>query len=453
MLKKLISTAITLTLVLSMCAFSGFRGIPVKAAASYLDLANYWAPEVYQDVSAFYGYNADCITNFDYDGDWEGINNWENQDSYPLHAYAYYYVAETTTNYFIGYTYFHTRDIGPTPMDCHENDMEGVLLSIKKDGSDYGQFQLMETLSHDQWYQYTNDPNITTGMDNVDGGVLFDGSHPEIFIQPNGESPWGGHGILAYDGSSAPGGDGIVYYAGSTADVPTNFSGYQNRYSYQLKSIDEFWSRRYNYGDNTTFASFGVLRGDNYMSNSAKLPWAWDDASDGATFIGECISDPAFMIDTHLNGLGNFSHTYIYNKYYTYKFNVTSVTSLANRDPFGGKSDIYAKCMVNGNQFTDSRLWKYDNATIGTAYNVNWGYNTADDGMQYSEAFHTKYVVMEHNLPISIQVMDSDDGDDDDMGTLSVASMTAGQVVNWSGATTSNGDAKLTASVTANTDY
>jgi hypothetical protein len=183
-----------------------------------------------------------------------------------------------------------------------------MLVVIKKDGSTYGAFQLMETMAHNSWYQYTNDSNITTGSDNVDGGALFNGSHPKVFIQANGQSPWGGHGVYAYDGSDAPGGDGIVYNYTGTAQFPTDATGnYTNQYGYALVSIDELWNRRYDAGGaGHTFETFGVFDGDDYTPDSAKAPWMWDDSDDGPTCVGMNFSDPAHMVDTHLNGLGTF---------------------------------------------------------------------------------------------------------------------------------------------------
>lgn len=423
---------------------------PKAHAASYAELAAYWAPDFYQDVNSTYGYPADYMTNFDYDGDWVGNNNWENINSYPLKAYAYYSVVETTTHYFIGYYDYHARDDGPLTIDRHENDMEGLLLVIRKDGSTYGSFQLMETLSHNEYYQYTNDPTITTGSDNVDGGVLFRGSHPKVFIQSNGQSPIGGHGNLAYDGSGAPGGDGIIYEYGGTADTVTDATGnYTHHYSYALKSVDEFWNRRNDIGNGHTFGAWGALDGDTYGTDSAKLPWAWDDSTDGATFTGDFIADPAHMIDTHLNGLGTFSHVYVNNQYYTHRLQISSVTSLANRDPFGGASDIFVKFRANGSGVSDDRLWKKNDAAVGTAYNVAWGTMDASAGAQYSSSYNDRYVAQPPNTPMNIEIYDSDGtSGDDGMGELDSAPA-VGQTVTWTNAVTSNGQAKVTAIIEA----
>ena len=438
-----------LALFLGLVMLAGWIPASSAAAVTYAELAAYWAPDFYQDTNATYGYKADYITSFDFDGDWRGNNNWENLDYYPTPGYVYYSVVETGTHYFIGYYVFHPRDDGPTVFDKHENDMEGLLVVVCKDDSPYGSFQLMETMAHNNWYQYTNDPNITTGLDNVDGGVLFRGSHPKVFVQANGQSPWGGHGVYAYDGSGAPGGDGIVYVYSGVAQAPVSGSGdYTNQYTYTLKNIDELWERRNDIGDGRTFGRWGAFDGDNYNADAASAPWGWDDGDDGATFTGDNFADPAHMVDTHLNGLGAFSHEYVNNSYYTHSVSVVNVTSQANRDPFGGKSDIYAKVMANGHEYTDDRLWKYNNSAIGARRDVFWGHDHAVDGFQYSSPCNTRFLAKPPGSTVTIEILDSDDGSDDSMGSLNVTPAT-GQAQAWTDAYTSSSQAQVTATVSA----
>lgn len=442
--------AVLLLLVLTL-VFSVVVPFPKEVhAASADEIASYWAPDFYQDVNDTYGYPADYMTNFNYDGDWAGNNNWENLYNYTLHSYAYYSFVETQTHYFIGYYDYHARDDGPLSLDKHENDLEGVLVVIRKDGSTYGSFQLMETCAHNQFYQYTNDGNITTGSDNVDGGVLFRGSHPKVFIQSNGQSPIGGHGNYAYDGSGAPGGDGIVYQVGATADVVTDATGdYTHAYSYQLLSMDDFWNRRNDIGDGHTFGAWGALDGDTYETDAAKMPWAWDDSDDGPTFTGDFGADPAHFVDTHLNGLGSFSHVYVNHPYYTHHLSVSTVTSLENRDPLGGASDIYVKFRSNGSGVSDGRLWKKNSASVGTAYSVAWGANDAEFGGQYSSTYSDRYVAVPANSAMNIEVYDSDGTSGDDfMGELD-SNPSVGQTVTWTNAATSNGQARVTATIQA----
>ncbi|HEX7056686.1 MAG TPA: hypothetical protein VF260_05750 [Bacilli bacterium] len=442
--KPVLLSVFCLFIILSYFSFSP----KTVQAATDAELAAYWAPDFYQDVNDTYGYRADFITNFDYDGDWRGNNNWDNLDSYALHSYIYYSVVETETHYFIVYTDYHARDDGPLSVDKHENDMEGCMVVVRKDGSAYGSFQLLETLSHNEYYQYTNDPSISSGSDNVDGGVLMRGTHPKVFIQANGLSPTGGHGNLGYDGSSAPGGDGIVYQYGGVADVVTDATGdYTHVYRYDLKSIDEFWNRRNDIGDGHTFGAWGALDGDNYEADSAKLPWAWDDSTDGPTFKGDFGADPAHLVDTHLNGLGNFSHVYVKNSYYTHRLQISSVASLNDRDPFGNGSDIFVKFRANGSFVSDDRLWKKNDAAENVVYNVSWGSADATFGGQYSSLYNDRYVAEPPNSPMNIEIYDSDSTSGDElMGTFNSAPA-VGDTVTWTNAV--NGDAQITATIQA----
>jgi len=425
-----------------------FSGAAVTHAASHSELAAHWAPQIYQDVNADLDVRADFITNFNYDGDYLARNNWDNLNNFNQNAYVYYKVAETLTHYFIEYDLFHARDDAYTrPLDAHENDLEGLIVVIRKDGSAYGSFQLMETMAHNQWYDYTNDPIITAGSDDVDGGVLFNGSHPKVFSQANGQSPSGGHGVKAYDGSSAPGGDGIVYNYTGTAEFPTNTSGsYTNQYGYDLIEWGDLWNKR---TDPNIFSSFGTFAGDNHTANSAKAPWGWDDSDDGPALQGMNWSDPAHQVDVHLNGLGQFSHTYVSNPYYSHKITLLNMQSLEDRDPFGGKSDIFIKAYVNGQGQTDARFWKKNDAPKFQNFNIAFGANDAEFGPNFSESYNTVYVAKPSNTNVEIHAYDSDGtSGDDDMGYVS-AVVNPGNTVTWNNAVTSNGHAIISAIVSA----
>ncbi len=418
------------------------------AAVSYSDLAAHWAPQIYQDVNADLNVRADFPTNFNYDGDYLALNNWENLDNFKENGFVYYKVSETSTHYFIEYDLFHARDDAYTrPLDAHENDLEGLIVVIKKDGSSYGQFQLMETMAHNQWYDYTNDPSITSGSDNVDGGVLFNGSHPKVFSQANGQSPSGGHGVKAYDGSSAPGGDGIVYDYTGTAEFPSATNGsYIHHYGYSLIEWGDLWNRR---NDPTIFSSWGTFAGDNHTANSANAPWGWDDSDDGPALQGMNWSDPAHQVDVHLNGLGNFSHSYVNNPYYSHKIVLVNTQSMSNRDPFGGNSDLYIKAYVNGQGQTDARFWKKNDAPLYQNYNILFGANDAEFGPNFSENYNTVFVTKPSNTNVEIHVYDSDGtSGDDDMGYVS-AVVAPGNSVTWNNVITSNGQAKVSAYVEA----
>ncbi len=420
---------------------------PAKAdAVSYRELAEYWAPDFYQDINYSYDWKADLISKFNYDGDWKADNNWDNLHSYPLKSYIYYSVVATSSHYFIGYYAFHPRDDGPVSADRHANDMEGVLLVIRKDGSTYGKFQLMETFAHYLFYQYTNDTSIKKGKADVDGGVKFRNNRPLVYIQPNGTTftsstgSGGGHGMYAYKSQSVKSAGIVYYYGGTASTVTTKPTGsWTQRYSYDLVSLDELFSRREN---KETYPSFN------------KAPWGWDMGynnntySDGETHRGDFLADPAHMVDTHLNGLGTFSHTYSYNPYATHIVTVQNVTSLHDADTTSA-SDIYVKITAGSDYYSGHKLWKFNDAAKNSKKTVYWGKNNAGDGNQYSASYNKRYLVKPRGTTIKIEVLDYDSASSSDSLGYKSAAPLPGNTVTWTDATTSNGRAKLTASIKA----
>jgi hypothetical protein len=174
----------TFCIILIICLSSSFLVVPIPVAKAdsldlftwdhsftEADLALYWAPVWYQDTHSSHDPELDYITNFNYDGNWKGNDNWGNLYSYDLKAYIYFSVVETASHWFIGYYDFHPRDWSAYGIsaDMHENDMEGVLLVIEKTGG-YGSLLLMETEAHNQLYQYSNKA-LSDDEDDVDANI------------------------------------------------------------------------------------------------------------------------------------------------------------------------------------------------------------------------------------------------------------------------------------------
>ena len=304
--------------LLSFLALPG--AAPAGAAVSDLELASYWAPVHYQDTDST-DYDADYLTAVDYDGDWQASNNWEHQDDQPgrLAGAAYYSVVETATHWFLTYAFYHPRDWCDVPL-CelvnahHENDMEGALLTVRKDGSAYGRLEAMVTVAHRDFYSYVPPGgSYQAGQESVDGTIVlrtWDGNpgRPTTFQEAKG------HGLYRWNGQDFPGGDGVVYYPSRTAgQVPDG--GDDAFATYRL--VDAFaagglWARR---ASAETFASFGTFRGDDGADNAANAPWGWDDHDDGQVLRGELATDPAKLVATYFANLGSFSRAYLRNGY------------------------------------------------------------------------------------------------------------------------------------------
>jgi hypothetical protein len=304
------------------------QALSAGSAADRAALALRWAPIHYQDVdqtgSHALGGAADYITRYDFDGDLNGKNNWDRAGNaaYPLSAHGYYSVVETTSHWFIVYLFFHPRDWTDTFFDTeHENDAEGLLVSVQRDGSQYGVLKSVVTVAHKDFFSYTpSGSNWTSNAESIDGTLqmaTFNGvSHPVTAQEAKG------HGLKArpyYDIV----GDGVVYYPSlTTAEVP---SGPDDRnVLYKLVDIFEengLWAQR----DNTSlFASYGSFAGDKTggcgvgaigcSTNAANAPWGWDDSNDGPG-RGALASDPAGLVSNYFRIPEGLSAAYVVNGY------------------------------------------------------------------------------------------------------------------------------------------
>jgi len=303
--------------------------LSMQDAADRAVLALRWAPIHYQDVdptgSHSLGGAADYITRYDYDGDLDARNNWDHAGNaaFPLAAYVYFSAVETSTHWFLVYLFFHPRDWTDSFFDTeHENDAEGLLLTIKRDGSPYGVLKSAVTVAHSDFYSYT-----PTGSDWGDGNEDIDGrlslqsddgeAHPVTAQQSKG------HGLKAWPYYDIAGGDGVIYFpSATTAGVP---SGPNDRHvPYRLVDIFEpagMWEQRYN---SALFEQFGAFAGDSSggcgsgaitcTHPSAHAPWAWDDGNDGPG-AGALATDPARLVIDYFQVPEPVSLTYTFNPY------------------------------------------------------------------------------------------------------------------------------------------
>jgi hypothetical protein len=304
------------------------QALSAANAADRAALALRWAPIHYQDVDQTGGHAlggaADYISRYDFDGDLNGKNNWDNagKAAYPLAAHGYFSVVETASHWFIVYLFFHPRDWTDSFFDTeHENDAEGLLVSVQRDGSQYGVLKSVVTVAHKDFFSYTPSGSTwTSNAESIDGTLQmasFDGvSHPVTAQEAKG------HGLKArpyYDIN----GDGIIYYPSlTTAEVP---SGPDDRnVLYKLVDIFEgngMWTQRNN---TSLFASLGSFAGDKTGgcgsgaigcdTNAANAPWGWDDSND-VPGRGALASDPAGLVANYFRIPEGISTSYTVNGY------------------------------------------------------------------------------------------------------------------------------------------
>jgi hypothetical protein len=344
---------------------------PRAGAAREREVASRFAPVFRQALGD--RPRADYITNFDFDGDWRGDNNWAHADDprHRLRAYVYYAVSETATHFYAHYAVFHPRDYkggstaGPLLSDAiregvrrggrydptglsreavlaHENDMEGCLVVAAKDGGDdpaRAAVVLVETLAHDRVMKYTPEGTAAAGAPRLDGRVRLEGRSPLLYVEPKG------HGVYAYDGGEkqTPSRGTLVYRFGARAGDPEEAGGAaagKDSVGYELVPLfDTLWPRA-RAGAKETFGAFADYGAVSFASassggsprrltkkmgrlgaaflggygarNAARPPWGWFDRNEPAQAPGAWFFDPASAAKRHLGRGEDFSTAYLH---------------------------------------------------------------------------------------------------------------------------------------------
>ena len=305
---------------------------------------------------------SDYITNFDFDGDWRGDNNWEHTEdtSFPLLAYIYYAVSETRTHFFIHYAVFHPRDYkggerkglilseiiregtkrgaghDPTGLMAeagvaHENDMEGVLIVVAKKGENPDRVVFVEAFHHDDFAPYVTGDSAPKGF----GLFKSEEQHVLLYVEPKG------HGIDAYTGDEKQTAkkEFLIYkFAGKAEDPDKQTDG---SVGYELLPIQTtLWPRAKirtedkgaTYATSHDYAELTLsvvqangrvavkkfkagkigetFTGDSGGLNMARPPWAWFDKRRRSDPLGLWFFDPARIIKRDFQLDESFSTTY-----------------------------------------------------------------------------------------------------------------------------------------------
>lgn len=267
---------------------------------------------------------ADFMTKFDFDFDKDASNNWDNAGDprYPLSAHAYYSLVETSTHWFITYQFFHPRDWSSTFFETeHENDSEGLLLIVARDGSQQGTLRAAISVVHSHFYSYVPKGSpYGSGRENVDGTLIqqeFQGElHPLTAQQAET------HALKAWPNYCVEG-QGVVYYPSlSQSEVPIGPNDRQVMYQlHDLLEPDGLWQHRRN---PRLFARYGAFAGNTSggcgqgvfacQRDAAHAPWAWNDRDDGSP-RGAMASSPAALVLAYFQTHERVSLVYSFNPF------------------------------------------------------------------------------------------------------------------------------------------
>jgi len=259
-----------------------------QGAVTNDDLALHWAPIHYQDVNKKSGTGAnghsDYVVPFNYDGDYNGRNNWDNLDRFPYTSIVQYSIAESTSHWFITYMFFHPRDWAAGTADEHENDSESVVMMVRKTLGVYGTLEGLVTVYHEFWKSYTAQPYIGKGLCNPETPqpIVFESGHPRTYQEPEG------HGFIGCTASTAcvKNDDGIRYAPSTTAQAPPNTipDGTQVTVLYSLTDMSGLLAHRW---DSPTFVNPNTFAGDSSGTCGEGLSTCSDNAADGVWFHGD----------------------------------------------------------------------------------------------------------------------------------------------------------------------
>jgi hypothetical protein len=297
-------------------------------------IAHRYAPVHHQSVDRVgkngLGGRADFITRVDFDGDWDARNDWENAARFPLPGAAYHSVVETSTHWFVVYMFFHPRDWGDSVFDTeHENDSEGVLVVISRDGSRFGRLEAAVTVVHGDFYSYVpRRGRWSAGAETVDGVLELDsaaGDRPVTIQEARG------HALKAKRRDEPF--DGIVYHPSVVALAPPAPGDRTAHYVLvDVFATRGLWDRR---DDPGLFSAPGAFAGDRggtcgergilCTRDAANAPWGWDDGDDGDIRRGEIATDPVKLVTRYFRTPTPLG-PYTWNAYHA-----TTTTLLARR--------------------------------------------------------------------------------------------------------------------------
>lgn len=296
---------------------------PLGAPASHDELARHYAPVIRQGAIT----DQDYITAANFDGDWVGNNNWENQPTGDLSAYVYYSVIESESHWFLFYSLFHPRDYTyedcHTSGGCHENDLESIQLTVEKNGTSFGKPKALETLAHNAIYLYIFDNSVGGNFLDVTGVATLEGDHPVVYVEALGHGIYGHRGTGSLIDPILFRGGVVIYRLGEEAKAPQGVD--DEHVSYQLAPIyTTLWTRRDDVGDGRTFDGPFVYRGellpkaidgDDFSADKANTPWGYYQTTGEVLTRGDWFLDPAKALLYHARFDGEFSTIYIFNPY------------------------------------------------------------------------------------------------------------------------------------------
>lgn len=306
------------------------------------------------------------ITSFEYDGDQDTSNNWNNlPEGYSLPAILYYSVVETETHYFMTFLSYHVEDRWESSLGSfgnfflggsHENDGENIQLVIKKNEDPDENRIVIAALQHHLDHHFYIDPQLGVDLAELNSGgnpyfhylnnttlKILD-KRPYLFLEAGKHGLGGNYKILKdalLDATGTPGHEIVFWPNNPNKEIPSgeDWQPKIKKYRYGFESIRFALWERYRKGKD--IGDEGIMDGgfevelqrDEQTCLYREIPRFFNSDRMSALFIGKrdagimpfyfwegrLFFDPARNYKNLLKLLNlkqeNWSECYIYNPY------------------------------------------------------------------------------------------------------------------------------------------
>ena len=351
-------------------------------------IEEYWAPQFYVETDTDC-YGCDYFGRVNYDGDFNASNNAENLHGRTLSGYVYQSKVVTATHYYLGYYLFFPLVWTPDGLGSfvysYENVMKGILLVVRRDGTDFGTLELMETTTLNNVLQYNEQNVALSGRDTLEGTVRFDttGHHPIVYVSSRSHNLYGNENNAAnvglWDENGFPDGRGIIYNYYNLAGVPENIS--DEDVSYTFEDLSDLFAYKNSLGEDKLFREFCIFSSDLQPNNRSLAPWCFMDVLNADQPVGWLLWNPADMVAWQFQAGwgGDISKRYEINPYAT-EVELSNLKVLEDTDPWGNAPDPYIKLVTRDGGGNEIVVLNHSSYGEGAQIQANWNVDGIDDG-------------------------------------------------------------------------
>ncbi|MEM8907606.1 MAG: T9SS type A sorting domain-containing protein [Bacteroidota bacterium] len=255
------------------------------------EIAATFAPVIVQyvttDTPHGLGGNADRIVPYNFDGDWNGFNNWSSANT-PADPTVYYHVHWTETFWVITYTLYWARDFAANALpnngcnqDLHEGDSDKIIITVARPteaGVDAADLAMGVASTHHGMSSLNTCVNDQVSVSDSDPHISGGATHTIIGSSPGSHALYNDHTSAHNDDGTLnpcqPDDEATITYRPGSTPVRLPIGG-DTEEVYILEDVladGGLWDHRF---DPQAFPEWGEFACNNYCSGPglASAPW------------------------------------------------------------------------------------------------------------------------------------------------------------------------------------